>query len=110
MTKLSIALQIASLIASGSYDAYTSNRLLRQARAIPGYHATEVNPLLKPFSGKPTMYLVIPIGDLAIYGSLRLAHKPRAAKAYLIGSVSLHLGIGSNNLAQAVSISRKEPK
>ena len=100
MHTATIILHISMLIASGSFDAYSTNRLASRCVTVKNCRFTEWNPLMRPFAGHPTAYAAIPVGDLAVYGLLVLRHKPRAARAFAISETVSHIGLSLNNLRQ----------
>ncbi len=54
--KVKTVVLIGLLHASVTLDAWSTNRLFNNHP--PGYRPVEYNPLLKPFAGKPSMYLM----------------------------------------------------
>jgi hypothetical protein len=98
-----ILLHVSMLVASGSFDARATNTLYSRCQQT-GTHFEEWNPALRPFAGHAGMYLAIPAGDLAIYGALRLWHKPGAARDFAFGETTAHFGLGINALRQALPV------
>ena len=99
MKTAQILLHISMLVASGAFDAHSTNTLAHRCD-VAGTHFLEVNPLMRPFAGHKTAYFAIPVGDLAVYGLLLAHHKPHAARDWAFAESGAHIALGMNNLRQ----------
>jgi hypothetical protein len=92
-----IFLHILLLTSSATVDAWTTNNRFHQWQHIGGW-GTEYNPAVKPFAGKPALYVVMPAGDLAIYFGLRLSKHRKLARDYALAQAGVHVGLAVWNL------------
>jgi len=92
-----ILLHVLLLTSTASVDAWTTNHRYQAWQAVGGY-GTEYNPLVKPFAGKPAIYVALPAGDLAIYFVLRKTKHRKLAERYAWSQAGVHLGMAGLNL------------
>jgi hypothetical protein len=92
-----ILLHVLLLTATASVDAWSTNHRYQAWQAVGGY-GTEYHPFVKPFAGKPAIYVALPAGDLAIYFTLRATKHRKLAERYAWAQAGAHVGLVAWNL------------
>ena len=89
-------LLIFALHGTATFDAWSTNQFLNDRP--PGWDRCELNPLLRPFAGKPTMYVAInlPLVPLDIW--LLKRPKSKAARILAVGLSGSYTTFGVRNV------------
>jgi hypothetical protein len=83
---------IALLHGSATFDAWTTNRLMGN------YPARELNPIYRPFAGKPTMYVALNVAMVPLDIWLLSGKKKKLARIVAGATVGFEAGCGIRNM------------
>lgn len=93
---------------SAAMDAWTTRRLLDRHARDP-HPAYELNPLLKPFAGRPLLYAAIQGDALLADGLLAKSRHRHLAIGIAVAFTAVHVVAAGHNLAHQAALERTPP-
>jgi len=85
-------LLIGFLHGSATFDAWSTNRLMCN------FPARELNPIYRPFAGKPTMYMALNVAMVPLDIWLLSGKKKKLAHIVALATVGIETGCGVHNM------------